>query len=204
MITMLLDHIGFKYDIFAFRCIGRLALPIYAYFIVKHLFIEKDISKYLVNILFIGLFAQLPYWLYFKIFQLNICFTWSFCIVAIYFIKNRHKVITRICLSSIFAFISLFIPFEGCIYAWIWCCIWYFGIYEKDLENGKKDISLLMSAFYCVAIIIFTVLNDVAYWSLSLFSIPIICLPLPKIKNQYFKAIYHWFYPAHLFILNFI
>lgn len=198
---MLLDHIGFKYDIYIFRCIGRLALPIYAYFIVNHLFKTKDISKYLVNILFIALLAQLPYWLYFKIFQLNICFTWVFCIVAIYFIKNRHKVITRIGLCIIIGCVSLIIPFEGCIFGWLWCCVWFFGIYEKDLENGKKDISLLMAAITCFAIIIFTLIYEVTFWCLSIFAIPIICIPLPKIRNKYFKKVYHYFYPLHLFLL---
>ena len=35
MITMLLDHIGIKCDIQAIRYIGRLSMPIYAYFIVN-------------------------------------------------------------------------------------------------------------------------------------------------------------------------
>lgn len=203
MVSMLIDHIGFKYDIFIFRCIGRFALPIYAYYVVKHIFRYEDISKYLINMLFIALIAQLPYWLYFKIFQLNICFTWAICIVLLNFIKNRHKKITRILLSCIFAFFALTFSgfFEGCIFAWLWCLIWYFGIYEKDLENGQNDISFICAVFYVGSVLIFCILNDRAYWCLSLLSVPLMIIPFPDIRSKWVRYVYHWFYPGHLLLL---
>lgn len=204
MVSMLLDHIGFKYDIFIFRCIGRLALPIYAYYIVKHVFCCSDIRKYLIDVILVGLAAQLQYWLYFKIFQLNICFSWAFCIVCLYLIKRRHKFITRIVLSCVITFISLVLPFEGCIFAWLWCLIWYFGIYEKILENGNKENAFLCSVLSAGSVVLLCINGAIYYYCLSLFAIPFMCIKLPNIRSRWFKYVYHWFYPVHLFFLLFI
>jgi hypothetical protein len=63
MITMLIDHIGVAFfpDQVAWRIIGRLAFPIYAYFIVLGYQRTSNLKNYILRLTIIGVLSQYPF-----------------------------------------------------------------------------------------------------------------------------------------------
>ena len=85
LITMLIDHIGIVFfsNMVAFRVIGRISFPIFAFFIAEGLHYTRDKFKYTSRIFIFAILSQLPYTLLFQTYQLNILFTLFISIVLI-------------------------------------------------------------------------------------------------------------------------
>ena len=77
IITMVIDHVG--YNLFpssvVMRCIGRIAFPLFTYCTMIGYFYTKDLNKYILRILIVGIISQPIYMLLFKIYEPNIMFT---------------------------------------------------------------------------------------------------------------------------------
>lgn len=84
-ISMLIDHIGYFLfpQVSVLRYIGRLAMPIFAFFIGEGCLYTRDRKKYFIRVFALGVFCQLFYvgeWLISRNsnpFELNILFTFS-------------------------------------------------------------------------------------------------------------------------------
>ncbi|HHT20966.1 MAG TPA: hypothetical protein GXZ74_05980 [Tissierellia bacterium] len=66
MVTMLIDHIGLLFfpEEPTFRLIGRVAFPLYAYFIAQGFRYTRSRPRYFLRLLLFGLIAQVPFgWL---------------------------------------------------------------------------------------------------------------------------------------------
>lgn len=77
MLTMLIDHIGavFYPDVVAFRIIGRIAFPLYGWFLVQGYTHTRNVRKYAYRLLAIALISQVPFSLAFRDLSLNVVFT---------------------------------------------------------------------------------------------------------------------------------
>ena len=111
-LLMFIDHCGLILfpDSVAFRLIGRLSMPLFAYGIAKGTYYSlknRSTGWYLLRIISLGFFCQVPYSLmfhnsYFLIGNgLNICFTWAFAVGIIYFIKSELKPLVRFSLAGV-------------------------------------------------------------------------------------------------------
>ncbi len=63
MVTMLIDHLGVLYfpDYQIFRSIGRIAFPIFAFYLAMGFSFTSDKKMYALRLLTFGVFAQMPY-----------------------------------------------------------------------------------------------------------------------------------------------
>ena len=205
MITMLIDHIGLLLDYFPFRIIGRVALPIYAYFTVCAVFYSKDFKKYICSMVFLGMVSEIPYILIQKTLILNIVLYWAVAAYMMYFIVHRHKPITRYIFMILFTIFFYFSPFESACFAWCWCCIWYITIFARNMENTKDSwLILALSTFLCI-MFGFCISVKMEWYILSILSIPFVFFYNQRedcrFNNKLFKKVYKCFYPAHLMIL---
>lgn len=205
MITMLIDHIGFIINNPYFRIIGRLAAPIYAYFIVNGIFKTSDIRKYILRIAFIGLAAQIPYMITFKTDVLNICFTWCLASIWIYFVYHRHKCITRMILILFGFVLFMFLPVEGNIYTYALIAFNYLLFFEKEQKN---TINLHCAIFVIITgfiIILWSVYSNNLYYIACFWSFLIIAFfknkRYERFHNKYWSFLWRSFYPVHLMIL---
>lgn len=205
MISMLIDHIGFIYDISGMRFIGRFAAPIYAYFIVTGVFKTSDIKKYVVRLALIGVAAQLPYMITFRTDILNICFTWCLSAIWIYFISNRHNCITRMFLL-IFGFIlALILQVEGSIYTYGLIVYVYITYYEQLQENSIFTYRVIFWILCNTIIVFYIVRYDLVFYLVYFWSFFLVDLfhrkDYKRFKSKYFKFLWRSFYPVHLMIL---
>ncbi|HOZ53314.1 MAG TPA: TraX family protein, partial [bacterium] len=86
LITMVIDHVGLVFfpDYLIFRVIGRLAFPLFAFGIAQGYLYTKNLSKYLQRILLLALISQPIFYLLINHKNLNICFTLTLGLIAIY------------------------------------------------------------------------------------------------------------------------
>ena len=90
MLTMLADHIGavFFPDDLAWRMVGRIAFPIYAYGIARGLDVTRDRRAYLKRLAVLAAISQIPYMLALDALKFNVIF--SFFLIAWVFVQSER------------------------------------------------------------------------------------------------------------------
>ena len=104
MATMLIDHIGLMFfpEMMIFRTIGRMAFPIFAYFIACGYDYTSSLKHYIKRLLIVGLITQVPYSFLNTAFEFtplhfNILFTLILGLLFIQCINTGIKYLKTIC-----------------------------------------------------------------------------------------------------------
>ena len=208
VISMLIDHIGlfFLDNNIVCRCIGRIAMPIFAYFIAEGWKHTRNRKKYvlLIGIFAVitqGAFALLSQWYY-----LNILFTFLIAIALIYLIETRKnntfiKDILLITTYVILAFLEAFSILDYGIFAIGLVLVFYF------VKNKKWALisALGVLVAYSFKNYIFADFKPRAL--IQLFSI-LALIPLLFYNGENgkvnLKYLFYVFYPAHFYLIYLI
>lgn len=190
IITMTIDHIGYVFfpDILIFRIIGRIAFPLFVYSMMIGYFRTKDLTKYIVRLLIIGIISQFPYSLLFNVCRPNVMFT---LIVALLFYYSLDE--KKWWIIPFLVVIPFLLNFEySIIYLFLVPIFYYF-------RNNGIFLSISFILFYLNYLI-----YPVDSFSIATF-FTILCLPFILIKtninikiNKYF---YYLYYPVHITVL---
>lgn len=193
LITMIVDHIGFFWDIDLFRLIGRLSFPIYCFLIAKGIKRSKDLKKYSIRILVCAIISQCV-WMYIGVKTLNILFVYFLFIQYGYFIKTKnHAMSAIICVISVILSPVLEYGMYGFLLA-----LMFFHV--KDLK--VQIICLLGLNIFFVSN---GLLMPVQYFSvLSLFIISKYDKAKYYKKNSKVRGFFYAIYPLHLIVLFWI
>lgn len=104
---MLIDHIGYFFfpDQMAWRALGRLSFPLFAFMIANGWYFTHNRKQYFWRIFIFGAVIQIPFSLFVNSSLFNIFFTLSFGIIAIWLWDKTKKPALRIiyCLIPIIA-----------------------------------------------------------------------------------------------------
>ena len=110
---MFIDHAGSILDVMPMRYIGRIAFPIYAFLIAEGCTHTKNIKKYMFRLFLFGAVSQIPFAIfadsYTFISYLNIFFTLSLGVLAIYIDQSILSKISNLNLRSALAFINVYL-----------------------------------------------------------------------------------------------
>jgi hypothetical protein len=185
---MLIDHIGavFYPQVTLFRIIGRIAFPIFAYQIGVGYKNTKNLRKYLLRLLLVGIISQVPYSLLFTTKTLNIFFTLLIGLIAITVYERINPA-----LGMLFPFLSLFIDFDYGIYG-------VFTILVLFVFNQRNTMFIagqgLLNITYCLWYNSFLQMYSIlAVFLILYFKI--------NIRINVSKLWFYAFYPVHLIIL---
>lgn len=90
---MFIDHLGMIFfpGYILFRIIGRLAMPIFAFFIAEGAYYTKNRTVYVSTMLLLGLITSLVAQLYTGSFELNILGSFSLSLIMIFLFDNIRK-----------------------------------------------------------------------------------------------------------------
>ncbi len=187
IITMLLDHIWYLYNIEPLRYVGRLGMPLYAILFVITL--QKN-QLHLKRVLLLGLLSQVQYMYMFqqsfdvysfRLPQLNIIFGFAIFAWTAEGVHQRHwlKIVT--------GFLMMCIPVSYGWYLYATLAIFYW-LRDKTFQRG----------LYWMATVIYVMLSGVHPRQLLAACVPFIQgIKAPR-PNKY---LYRYFYPGHLLIL---
>lgn len=132
--------------------LGRLALPLFIFLLVEGIYHSKNILKYLLRILLLGVISTVPHSLYFhgvlwnKNSDLNILFTLFLAGINIYiFVKYKHivlSIISTICICAI----SYAIASEYAVSLILIALVFYIFRYNERLFITSSGIALIVGA----------------------------------------------------------
>ena len=226
-LTMLIDHIGFLLlpEVTWLRYIGRLAMPLFAFFIAEGCRYTSNKLRYFLQIFLLGVACQAVYIaeqaIYGNIrsFYLNILLTFSFsiliCFAYLHWEKSLESENTlKIRLSALLVLGAVFVAVGFCAF-----CHYVNAetMYRLTIDYSLPGILLPLAAvlskdrkkqflYYSLALILFCLVSytKTPYVWFALLDIPILaCYNGQKGKTR-LKYGFYLFYPAHLAILYLI
>ncbi len=218
-ITMTLDHIGAEllpqYEIL--RYVGRLAFPLFAYFIFEGCHYTRNKCKYLGQIFFLGLICVIGYYVFSGELYGNVLITFSVSISIIYCLKYLEK--NWDCFKREHSYGSLFLGISALTISigasWLLCENIYidYGLWgillpvfaeaaswisECVFGRRRKSASVIGFALGLLALSI----NIGGYQYLGLISILFLILYNGSRGEWKMKYFFYWFYPLHLVLIG--
>ena len=226
---MLVDHIGYVFfptSLYILRVIGRISMPIFAFFVAEGCKYTKDKTKHFLLMFGLGVFCQIVYFFVLHSLYMSILITFSLSILMIYALQHFKKAIFEgkklfhqcmaggIFLFSVVA-VYLFNQFFKVDYGFIGCMLPVaVSLFDfKDLKVGKHlktlDHNFVRVLCLTAGLIVFCIrakmpvrfLNIPISWY-SLLA-PVFLLfyngKKGKLKTKYF---FYFFYPIHLAVLQ--
>lgn len=207
-ITMLLDHV--KYAIpategFATLYLGRIAFPLFAFFITEGYIHTKNVKKYYLRLIIFALISQIPFMLFRTLVgewkMLNVIFTLILGLTAILiYDKSENKVISLILVGCI-AYLGYILKVD---YRWL-------GVLTVFVMYLFKNKKLLLFIVYSILLTVYYVSNNINLLMIENF-IYFICNLLPIFliftyngkEGKKIKYFFYIFYPVHMLVLYFI
>ncbi len=192
--AMLIDHIGLIFfpEAVVFRIIGRIAFPLFAYQLSVGYINTRNFNRYFLRLFVFGLVLQLLYIIAlfflktdFNLYRLNIFFTLTFGLLAIYFYDSK-KYIYLLAIIAASPFINLDYGTYGI------SLILFLYIFRSRKLYIFLILSVLSTIFCCI--------GGSSIQLFSILSFFFIAMPLSvniNIPNKFF----YFFYPLHLAVL---
>jgi len=221
-IFMAFDHAGaiFFSDLTVFRAIGRLAFPLFAYFIAEGCKYTKNKLKRFLTVFIIGAMYILFYLIYAKEVYCNVFITFSISILLIYLwtwfkkyiFDDRRLTLATLSLLGIIAlgaatwFLSenvyLEYGFKGAILPLL---ISLFDFKDMNAPSFLKRLDNHYVALLCMALGLSLLCINANLGEIQLYSFLSVALLLlynGKVGNKKMKYAFYIFYPAHLVIIE--
>lgn len=193
MTTMLVDHVGLLFfpEADIFRIVGRIAFPLYSWFLVQGYKHTRDRKKYMKRLFWIACLSQIPYSLALQQWELNVIFTLFLSLIGLLIMdcvsSERLKTLLIILVFST----AIVVPMDYGLYGVLLIFIFrYFNSWK-------------MVGFHLLLDLIFFILYGSGYW-IQMFSIAgtlLIASHFPYRSVYINKWVYRSFYPVHLGIL---
>ncbi|MDQ8736137.1 TraX family protein [Paenibacillus sp. LHD-38] len=196
MLTMLIDHIGLIWfpENLAWRVIGRLALPFYAFTMVLGYFRTSDIHRYLKRTAGIAILSQLPYQFAFQRLEVNTVGSLFVCLLLLHLLdKWNGKPILQVLLAAGFAGALEVLPFSYGAYVVMLVLIYRYAQTQwfTLFHFSVNVVSFFIKGWFIQIFSLFATLLLV-YW-------PDFMRGADKIKVP--RLVWRSFYPLHLAII---
>lgn len=227
-VAMLMDHIGFQYNIHFFRCVGRIAFPIFVFLICNGYRHTSNRWHYALRLGIFALISQVPFSL--------------FCYNRLWQSNGNVFVTLVLCLLCIWTFDvlirNIYLRFVAFLPVLFICGLYYFGFLDSDygirgflfsfvfyLFAGMDKntywiipIGMLLAIYYpfliaCVKLPLSGMTPSLSSWEItqvySLCALPIIFLyngkrgqaPSSPILAKLTQLGFYIFYPVHMLAL---
>jgi hypothetical protein len=203
ILTMAIDHIGLFFfpDQIAFRVVGRLAFPLFAWLIANGAYHTRNIHAYLLRILCLAIVSQIPFMLanrhldpHFS--SLNVLFTLSLGLAAILVIKQTQYKILHVLTVMVCALAANFFSTDYGAMGVLAIIVFY--AFFKNIKLLIISSVLLFTIPYLEAI---KQLNFRGYIEvIGLFSLFFIALYNQK-EGRKMKYLFYFFYPLQYVVI---
>lgn len=220
-IFMVCDHIGlfFYPDEIAFRLIGRLSFPIFAFMIAEGARYARNKLRYLAAVGGLGVICQLVYFFFAGSTYMCILITFTLSIIMIYALayfkeclfSKKAGLIKKLLSGALFVltvcavyllnrYVAIDYGFLGCL-APVFASLFDFRAVKLPKRFAWLDSLYLRIGAFSVGLIIRAIVYGETRW-VSLFAIPLLLLYSGKRGKAKMKYFFYVFYPAHLVLLQ--
>lgn len=196
MVTMMIDHIAYylvpEYTLtyIIMRMLGRIAFPIFAYYVAMGFKNTLDINKYTLRMFIFALISQIPFYFFTgKVFYLNVMFTFFIALLMLRLFEKNNLV------WVLLLFLADIAHMDYGAYGLVIILIFY-------LYSDNPKITFILIFFLTL---IYNSLDALQYGYISfrmyiqmfcVLSIPIIYTNLKPLRIN--KYISYLFYPVHI------
>lgn len=225
MILMLVDHIGMVFfeEEIAFRLIGRLAMPLFAYGIARGFHQTRSLKKYSLRLVGFAMLSQVPYWIMvfsvdsntFKWQQFNIGFTFLGALLGLALYKriqctldnskmrNSLKRLKVIIDFMLMISILIAVTLLGCDYgAYGIVLVWVFYIFYVLRKDENMTLRMIILSTF---ILLFTGTNfQVIMQLVGGIGAFMMILYVRDKPFKRLKYLFYVFYPLHMLVLGVI
>lgn len=205
VISMLIDHIGAYIfpDAYWLRCIGRLAFPIFAFYIAEGMRYTRSRKRYVLTLLVFAIISQIPYGFLREFYYLNILFTFLIAIFAIFLIENYKKnetlyMIYLLLLGSVLLFVEFLNIVDYGIFGVLLILVFYF-VKDKKLSLSLGAACLVLLTLKMMLFAGFTLRSTVQF--LSILSLLLLYFYNGNKGKVNLKWLFYIFYPLHLLVI---
>lgn len=211
-VAMAIDHMG--YMIFPsqkiFRIIGRIAYPIFAYFLAKGCYYTKNRLKRFLTLFIFAVVCQTGYYLFTKETKMSILVTFCISELLINFLCYFKESLANE--KEFDAYLSMFFFVVGIIFTVIFCLnvnvdFGFWGCIAPVLTaiplKKQKSIGIAETLFLCLGIYLLQFSNslgDINYF--SFLAIPFLLVYNGERGKYNIKYFFYFFYPLHLCVLQ--
>lgn len=209
-ILMAIDHTGailFPH-VLAYRIIGRLAFPIFAFLISEGYRHTRSVKRYMLRLAVCAVLFQVPDWFFGVHYGLNIFATLFFglCAILAFDKLKDHGVVLPWIAAFAIAIIAESIGSDYGAYGVFLILTLYLS--SGNISKMIIDVAVLHAAYAAYELISSYISNGVAVFShylqiYSLLSLPIIALYNNE-QGRKMKYFFYLFYPLHLIVLYII
>ena len=201
IIAMVIDHIGaviFE-ELYILRIIGRLTLPIMAYFIAIGYEKTHDLKRYVGRLLFWGVLSIVPYAYYFESDYQNVLFTLAIGLILLWALDQIKAMDVKwvltllVCLAvTVFKFDSFFLAIG---------MILIFRYYRASPHKLYFSFILLLGFYQALLLYLYKDWSQPHIWiqNASILAIPL--LLRYNGTRSHLKLGFYAFYPLHLILL---
>lgn len=211
-ISMTVDHIGFEFfpNTSIFRVIGRLAFPLFAYFIYEGCLHTRNIRKYFVRVFLLGVICFVGYYIFTGKAYGNVLLTFS-CSILVFWSSRilLHAFQSKAKLSQIvkgfsifFVSILILIVSDRLLdldYGIIGALLPVFPYWFSLLFGRKTQQAALIG--FAIALFFLSISRD-AIQPFCLFSLPLLLLYNRQRRKGNAGRLFYLFYPGHLAIIG--
>lgn len=211
-VSMLLDHIGAELfpHMLTLRILGRLAFPIFSYFVYEGFLYTHSKRKYLLRIFGMGVMCVIAYYLYAREFYGNILITYSLSLIVLCGIHTFQKNTSESKWHQLFGILS--VPFCLCFAAF--ACLWmpidygFFGVLlpafaEVAGQMGNEENKHIKLVGFSIGLLLLSIqMGGIQFF--SLLALPLLILYNGNRGVANLKHFFYWFYPMHLAIIGMI
>lgn len=184
---MAIDHIGLILypQVILLRVIGRLAFPIFAWYLTQGFIHTSSLKKYALRLGIFAVAAQVPYYIATRQTTLNIFFALLFGLLALYaFGKKKYLLV------GIVIIISGIIPMDYSFYG-ILMILGFYIFQERKLAFLSQSLISVAGAYLYGLIQPFSLVGAAL----------ILYYPKDFLKIRINKYFFYFFYPIHLAVI---
>lgn len=178
-----------------FSIIGRIAFPIFVFFIVEGFFKTRNRKKYLAQLLIFGCLSEVPFDMftsrtYFNPYWNNIFFTLALCLVSIWLIDALKEKMGKtipwyglsILLVAIFGLLAMELSLDYDYHAILVAYLFYIFYHRPLLGAGLGYLSILKEVYSFLGFALTLTYNGE--------------------RGRQYKWLNYLFYPVHLLVLG--
>ena len=203
LIFMTADHIGYMLlpQLVFLRCIGRLAMPIFAWMIAEGCRYTKNRVRYFGMIFAVGLLCQIVYLVFMQSLYMCVLITFSMSVLLIFsidYVLQKKKFLSILLLCAVLAgvcYVCLFLPgrLPGTDF---YIDYGIFGvILPVVIYIAKTKKQKLLAA---VGVLILLVLSNGPIQWFALLALPLLAMYNGRRGKIKMKYLFYIYYPLHL------